>query len=246
MGFRHNPYVGTFHRVNYIPFNSEIIAQSIMSETKRNPLIGLIRHSPSTVRKNTMKGVVHQSASSRVLSRIHFARYPQVKETRSNFVASLKELSHSIYSCEEFSSTLSDNQNPACVICLEPYLNGDELLTLNCGHCYHSECVSKWFFQDCLNSCDLASSFVCPQCRKQRTDTTEYSTIGDEGIASLSLLRMGQNLIEEGGYDLLNDVGLSDIGSSEHKSPIASKELVQSSYLGSNYSDCGFPIMHCK
>jgi transcription elongation factor len=103
---------------------------------------------------------------------------------------------------------------PVCAICIEAYADGDEILTLACSHCFHSDCASKWFFQHCLNTTDLASAFSCPQCRQDHVALSEASSQpGSEatgtgttlnGIATQSFLQIGQTLAE-GGYDFLSD-----------------------------------------
>lgn len=42
-----------------------------------------------------------------------------------------------------------------CAICLEPYVEGDEIKTLPCLHAYHSKCIAHW----------LRQSRVCPVCK---------------------------------------------------------------------------------
>ncbi|KAG4115995.1 hypothetical protein ERO13_D12G142200v2 [Gossypium hirsutum] len=42
-----------------------------------------------------------------------------------------------------------------CVVCLEEFLDGDEVASLPCGHVYHYGCIVKW----------LETSHLCPLCR---------------------------------------------------------------------------------
>ena len=246
LGFRHNPYVGTFHRINYIPYSSEVFGGGLIVEPRKNPLVGLLRHSPSVLSKcKGLKGIFADGPKSPVLSRISFGEKGNHNPSK-NFVTSLREIPHSVYSSVSSSgvsvtaNNAAEDTYPTCAICRMPYSDGDALLTLGCSHCYHSECVSRWFYHDCLNSVDMTSNFRCPQCRQSHIESSEASTLGDDGIAATSLLKIGQRLVEEGGYNLLNDVdGGSDTSSYVHKIERPSKSLL----LESRYSDCGYPLI---
>ena len=48
-----------------------------------------------------------------------------------------------------------DGINTECVICLEPFIEGAELLELPCHHLYHDECIKKWLIE---------RKKVCPIC----------------------------------------------------------------------------------
>lgn len=167
-------------------------------------------------------------------------------------------------------SCAADDDAPVCAICLECYNDGDNILTLACSHCYHSECVSKWFFQDCLNSTDLSSSFRCPQCRQDHILLSERGSqcsdpLQDFGISQLSFIQAGQSLLRDGGYDFLSDIGSEcslpsrKEGSILHsppptpiraaiqqskttRKPITNPVNNTSSLEYSLYSDCGFPL----
>ena len=43
-----------------------------------------------------------------------------------------------------------------CSICLEEYIENNNIIKLNCEHQYHKECIKEWFK---INN-------NCPQCRK--------------------------------------------------------------------------------
>lgn len=46
------------------------------------------------------------------------------------------------------------DESPSCTICLGEYEDGDELVRLPCGHCYHNECIGAW----------TAEHSKCPLC----------------------------------------------------------------------------------
>jgi len=49
---------------------------------------------------------------------------------------------------------------PSCAVCMENYVNGDELRSLPCRHEFHTKCVDEW----------LKLRNTCPLCRKKCTD----------------------------------------------------------------------------
>ena len=46
--------------------------------------------------------------------------------------------------------------NDSCVICLESLNNSEELVTLNCEHIFHKDCLEPWLNNNNRN---------CPLCR---------------------------------------------------------------------------------
>ncbi|KAJ7997378.1 hypothetical protein DPEC_G00228360 [Dallia pectoralis] len=44
-------------------------------------------------------------------------------------------------------SNTSSNSTPTCAICLEEFLDGQELRIISCGHEFHRECVDPWLLQ---------------------------------------------------------------------------------------------------
>lgn len=275
-GFRHNPYIGSFHGVPYV--NEPDISTSeqlTLANAKKNPMIGIFRHSPSVCsdRKGLKAAIYSEKSNIPVVSRLHVTS-PAVA-FQHNFVSSLKQIPLSVYSAKPSPAhSICDSEvdadgskirdhcdKPMCSICLDEYRDGDELLTLACGHCFHSECVNKWFFQGCLNNAALNETFRCPHCRQDHLALTSEKGSNcseDNGIPTSSFLKIGQSLLADGGYDFLSDI------SSEHRSQIESTkvekvcdrqtltdECVQSPSKDlaivaplelSGYSDCGVPL----
>ncbi|XP_063705238.1 E3 ubiquitin-protein ligase TRAIP-like [Culicoides brevitarsis] len=48
------------------------------------------------------------------------------------------------------------NVSAACIICLVPYSEDLEIVSLSCHHCFHRNCIKEW----------LKIRSECPQCRK--------------------------------------------------------------------------------
>lgn len=199
-----------------------------MLESKNNPLVGFVRHSPSSISKSMgLKRIISEDPSIKppILTQLQLKRNEMTSSplTEKNFVRSLKQIPTSVYSSSEVQSPsrrgsikLDENSEDQCLcaICMEAYADGDEILTLACAHCYHSECASKWFYQDCLNSAHMESNFSCPKCRKNHHATlsevgssSSLVTTEDNLGISTTLLQIGQSLINEGGYDFLSDFG---------------------------------------
>lgn len=52
---------------------------------------------------------------------------------------------------------VSDVKDKECIICTDEYLHNDNIIQLDCGHCYHEKCIKKWL---------LDESNKCPLCNK--------------------------------------------------------------------------------
>jgi len=232
---KHNPYIGTFHGKPILSSVNETTASTdVIEDSKRNPMIGLFRHSPSLAAKSLgLKAVIYndQSATSTVVSQLtalnRETTKPKETLSKRNFVSSLKQIPVTVFSASSaasrsgseketsnprLSTSNNEESGPLCAICLEAYTDGDEILTLACSHCFHSDCVSKWFFQGCLNNTDVGKAFNCPECRQDHIALSEHESKSSSsenigGIPSRSFLQMGQHLFVDGGYDFLSDAG---------------------------------------
>lgn len=225
--WKHNPYVGSFHAINYAEGQATKATNGIMLESKNNPLVGFVRHSPSISKSMGLKRIISEDPSIKppILTQLQLKRNELASSplTEKNFVRSLKQIPTSVYSSSEIQSPsrrgsikLDENSEDQCLcaICMEAYVDGDEIVKLACDHCYHGECATKWFYQDVLNSTQMESNFSCPKCRKSHHTTlsevgTSSSFVTTEDILDMSttLLQIGQSLIHEGGYDFLSDFG---------------------------------------
>jgi hypothetical protein len=45
-----------------------------------------------------------------------------------------------------------------CVICLEEFKNGDDVITLPCLHIYHKTCITDWLLEN--NTCPICKHVI--------------------------------------------------------------------------------------
>tara|TARA_R110001599_G_scaffold350630_1_gene581062 strand:+ start:151 stop:507 length:357 start_codon:yes stop_codon:yes gene_type:complete len=48
-----------------------------------------------------------------------------------------------------------ETDNEECCICLQPFIYNSKISSLQCGHIYHTECISEW----------IKRNNTCPSCR---------------------------------------------------------------------------------
>jgi hypothetical protein len=224
--FRHNPYVGSFPYAVENPQNSSLLMND--NELKKNPMIGLFRHSPPIHgNKVGFKALIYEdSKKTPVLSQLRICRPKTYSLPTNKIIQSLHQIPISVYNASSVGSPPAasasegieqnkDSDVPVCSICLEPYADGDEILTLACSHCFHSDCVNKWFVRGCFNT-DVKDAFRCPECRQDHVALSEAGShsSAELGISSKSFLQIGQSLFRNGGYDFSSDIG------SEHSSTV--------------------------
>jgi len=66
--------------------------------------------------------------------------------------------------CHNENRKREESGNEHCIICLEPFQDGDRLRILPCNHLFHSSCIDKWLsgsfsYEECITS-------GCPTCKK--------------------------------------------------------------------------------
>jgi hypothetical protein len=83
--------------------------------------------------------------------------------------------------------------SPLCLICLDTFVDGDEIRSLPCSHCFHKKCIDIWLMG--TFSEDLHTS-ICPTCRQSAADELLLQQQHDD-IPLDSYLRVGQHLFEE-------------------------------------------------
>ncbi len=224
--------------------------QAIIGEARYSANIGMIRHSPpckttgctSAMGKGLgLKDVIYSTQRGRgtIFSQLQKPRdCPQNvgQISAHNFLESFRKIPSSVFSASNQLSDI-DESNPICSICLEKYVNGDEILTLACDHCFHSDCIGKWFCRDFFRTVDPAASFRCPQCRQDHVSLSEKNSSScsdlcdvQNHITKSSFVRVGQNIANEVDYDILCDW-----------TSCASSMIKENKSSCGSYSDCGIP-----
>ncbi len=229
---RHNPYVGSFHGKSLQMEDTANLVKDMMSESKRNPLVGSFRHSPSGAHSLGLKRILYQNEETKpsIISQLQVPRESRNVPMKRSFLQSLKKIPLKVFSSSVTRSSASvaseaEIDAPVCSICLEIYVDGDELSTLACSHCFHKECARKWFFQGCLNKSGMSGTFNCPECRQDHEQLSQQGTStdcgGSEEISSTSFFQVGESLAFGAGYDFM-----SDFGSDTARTVVSAKQLL--------------------
>jgi hypothetical protein len=186
-----------------------------------------------------------------IISRLRInTSMPRSTLTGRTFISSLRKIPVKVYCSSSRSSSVAtrsvvdghqpipletnvedSNSKPMCAICLEDYADGDELLTLACSHCFHSECVNRWFYHGCISAnqhphsssfsgasnpngqSSFYEAFRCPACRQdhialsEKGSTVSLSQLPVEAAASPAVAA-SPSIVEE----LVEDVEENDGG----------------------------------
>ena len=77
------------------------------------------------------------------------------KVLSANTIAQLPRRIYNSANVEERKDGQKEEGENECMICMCEYENGEELLTLDCFHSYHTQCILDWF----------KKSNFCPICK---------------------------------------------------------------------------------
>lgn len=76
---------------------------------------------------------------------------------------------------EDDESTVTGIEDEMCVICQEPFREGDRLRVLPCNHSFHVGCIDRWLSgTHSHNECFTAG---CPTCKKRPSETSSPSAL---------------------------------------------------------------------
>jgi len=96
-----------------------------------------------------------------------------------DFVIQAGEVPDSISICRSSTNssvnmecTMNDNTYERCVICQEPFQDGECLRALPCQHLFHCGCIDKWISGE--NSSEFCVISGCPMCRKSPPKTLPH------------------------------------------------------------------------
>ena len=68
-----------------------------------------------------------------------------------------------------------ENMDVNCVICLEHFREGEELLVMNCGHVFHEYCILTWLEEE--NACPVCRNYVSESDLEFIVETISHSNI---------------------------------------------------------------------
>lgn len=144
--------------------------------------------SPSRVRKQNMTQSAGEQSYHHVCTPIHEENYgnavfnkdeSQVLEdgwsflivsgVKSTEISPKMNSSNTLYPIndDDESSESTTNSDDVCVICLDPFKEGDRLRVLPCDHSFHVGCIDRWLSgSHSYNECFTAG---CPTCKKRPT-----------------------------------------------------------------------------
>lgn len=212
--FRHSPPIVTSQQS---PQNHRIGLKSVIYEENQNqssslPIISRLRLNTSLPR-STLTGRTFLSSLRKLPVTVYCSPSPQT----SSSIASI-----SVADGQPTNSQRTDDvreEKPMCAICLEEYADGDELFTLACSHCFHSECVNRWFYHGCISSnryfsrtsapspsLPVSSSskpsgraastfeafqeaFRCPACRQDHIALSEQGSVAEVSLCQSTFTR---------------------------------------------------------
>ena len=94
-----------------------------------------------------------------------------------------------------------DSMDRICVICLEPFMDGDRLRVLPCNHSFHVGCIDRWLSgSHSHNECYTSG---CPTCKKRPTLPSTDSAkeqqcmpINDGSVPSWAFVELGSQLAQ--------------------------------------------------
>lgn len=97
---------------------------------------------------------------------------------------------------DKFPTSLYDDKDcdhdgsPICAICLDNFIDGDEIRNLQCQHCFHKKCIDIWLMGTLSEEARVTC--ICPTCRQ----SAKEKDVQDHEIPLDSYLRVGQHLAE--------------------------------------------------
>ena len=124
------------------------------------PALGIWTPFVPEIRNKTIKTLNRQSSCELLTKAINIEKKkgPHIAPNNDKFRSKLpdfaKNLPKSIYHVYQYNNK---NMGKECVICLENFVIGKEILTLPCFHFFHVDCISKWMMKKKLCPICLSS-----------------------------------------------------------------------------------------
>ena len=206
---KQSPYVGYF-RGNGIRNHRRLF------EPNSLPHVGVYRHSPAKTTSKGLQEILRDKITSlkpkSVISTL------QLFNVTPKHIAkkTLEMMPTSHYTSDRNHHEGTDGDVPICPICLENFVDGDEIRNLNCSHCFHKSCIDIWLLGTMSSE---VTTTVCPTCRQDassnvselETGNVVYSSSDhsapDSTIPAECFVRVGQFLLREGSKTITNSEG---------------------------------------
>mmetsp|Transcript_17568 Transcript_17568/g.29445 ORF Transcript_17568/g.29445 Transcript_17568/m.29445 type:complete len:384 (-) Transcript_17568:134-1285(-) len=199
---KQSPYVGYFRG------NGSRTAPRLF-EPNSHPHVGVYRHAPEKTTSNGLQEILRDKRVSlkpkSVISTLQLFNSGSLPKHFEKKTLELMPTSHFISNRDHRGET--EGEAPMCPICLENFVDGDEIRNLKCSHCFHKSCVDIWLLG--TMSSEMTTT-ICPTCRQ---DASSVITEPDPGSSVYSspdcpspvstipaecFLRVGQFLLNEG------------------------------------------------
>lgn len=199
---KQSPYVGYF-RANGSRTESRLF------EPNSNPHVGVYRHAPAKTTSNGLQEILRDKKNvlkqpkSVVSTMLLFSSGTTPKHFGKKTLESMPT-SHYVSNRDHESGEV---ETPMCPICLENFVDGDEIRNLKCSHCFHKSCIDIWLLGTL--SSDMTTT-VCPSCRQDASNAIAESGSGSvvynaaggspspvSTIPAECFLRVGQYLLQE-------------------------------------------------
>ena len=199
---KQSPYVGYFRS------NGSRTASRLF-EPNSNPNVGVYRHSPASTTSKGLQEILRDKRTSlkpkSVISTLQLFNLGSLPKHLEKKTLEMMPTSHFISHRDQGGEAVEET--PMCPICLEHFVDGDEIRNLKCDHCFHKSCIDVWLLG--TMSSDVTTT-VCPTCRQDASsviaepDTGSSVYMAPEQPAPIStipaecFLRVGQFLLSTG------------------------------------------------
>lgn len=199
---KQSPYVGYFRG------NGSRTASRLF-EPNSHPHVGVYRHSPASTTSIGLQEILRDKRTSlkpkSVISTLQLFNLGSMPKHLEKKTLELMPTTHFISHRDQRGESVGET--PMCPICLENFVDGDEIRNLKCDHCFHKSCIDVWLLG--TMSSDVTTT-VCPTCRQDASSLITEPGTGSrvynaqdcpEPITTIPaecFLRVGQFLLSEG------------------------------------------------
>lgn len=196
---KQSPYVGYFR-------GNGTRTASRLFEPNSHPHVGVYRHAPARTTSHGLQAILLDKKTSLKPKSVISTLQLFSGDSLPRHVE--KKTLESMPSSHFHSNCRSCDDIPMCPICLENFVDGDEIRNLKCSHCFHKSCIDIWLLGTLSTE---VTTTVCPTCRQDasvailepESGRGVYTSPNDctdptPTIPAECFLRIGQFLLHEG------------------------------------------------